>query len=258
MLLRELKIVAAALLYFTRLPIPFKILYNKEHQNLILTWLPLVGIVIGSLGALLFYCAFSLFPQNIAIVLAIACMVLLTGAFHEDGFADVCDAFGGGYTREQRLIIMKDSRVGSYAAIGLILLFAGKLSILTELNPRFIGVVLIASQTISRWPLLLVTRIWKYARSESNSKSIDASKPISVFRILLAFLNTVIPFFFFQSCMIFLAFPILIAFTLVAGLWFNKRIGGYTGDCLGAIQQINEFVFLLFCLGLFHSGNLNI
>ncbi len=254
MIKRELQILGASILYFSRLPFPFKVPYNKAYQQLVLTWFPLVGAFVGILGSLIFYGANWFLPQMVSIVLSLSAMVLVTGAFHEDGFADVCDAFGGGYNKEQILVIMKDSRVGAYAAIGLILLFALKITSLTAINPGSVILVIIASQVMSRWPLLLITKRWDYARKSNDSKSIDTSKPLSVFRIILAFILSIIPLFFFHSWIVFITVPLLVLVSWIFGAWFNKKIGGYTGDCLGAVQQVNELVFYIFYLGLQHSG----
>lgn len=250
MIKRELQILGASILYFSRLSLPFNIPYNKDYQHLVLTWFPLVGAVVGGIGALVFFCFHLVLPQTISIVLSLSSMVLATGAFHEDGFADVCDAFGGGYNKEQVLTIMKDSRVGAYAAIGLILLFASKISTLKEINSAAVILVIITSQIISRWPLLLITKRWDYARKSKDSKSIDTSKPLSVFRIIFAFMLSIAPLFLFHSWIVFLVVPLLIMISWLFGAWFNKKIGGYTGDCLGTVQQVNELVFYIFCLGL--------
>jgi adenosylcobinamide-GDP ribazoletransferase len=254
MIKKELHILGASIVYFSRLPLPFKVPYNRDHQQKVLTWLPVIGLIVGGIGALVFYVFYLFLPSIVSVLLSVSAMILTTGAFHEDGFADVCDAFGGGYTKEQRLSIMKDSRIGAYAAIGLILLFALKISALSGINPETLFLVLIASQTMSRWPLILITKRWKYARETNDSKSVDTSKQLNVFRIVFAFLLSVIPLFFFHSYFIWLSVPLLIIVSLLFGIWFNKKIDGYTGDCLGAVQQVNELVFYLFCLGMQTNG----
>lgn len=254
MIKKELQILGASILYFSRLPLPFKVSYNKDYQQKVLTWLPLVGLIVGGIGALVFYLCFLILPQMVSVLLSISAMVLVTGSFHEDGFADVCDAFGGGYTKAQRLTIMKDSRVGAYAAIGLILLFALKISILIEIKPEAIVLILIASQALSRWPLLLITKAWKYARENNDSKSVDTCKQLNTFRIVFALLISIAPMFFFHSWLIFLSVPLLVIVSFLFGVWFNYKIDGYTGDCLGAVQQVNELVFCLFCLSLHNNG----
>lgn len=250
MIKKELKILGSSILYFSRLTFPFKVKYNKDYQQKVLTWLPLIGLMVGGIGALVYYICFLFLPPTLSLVLSITSMVLTTGAFHEDGFADVCDAFGGGYTKEQRLKIMKDSRIGAYAAIGLILLFALKILTLAEIHSDVVILVIIASQALSRWPLLLITKSWKYARETDDSKSVDTSKQLNFFRIVIAFFIAAAPLFLFHFWIIFLSIPLLIFVSLLFGVYFNRKINGYTGDCLGAVQQVNELVFYIFYLVL--------
>ena len=254
MIKKEIQILGASILYFSRLPLPFKVPFNKNNQQKVLTWLPFVGLLAGGIGALAFYVFFLLLPQTVSVMLAFSAMILVTGAFHEDGFADVCDAFGGGYSKEQRLLIMKDSRIGAYAAIGLILLFALKVSALSGMNSHVMVLILIASQALSRWPVLLITKFWKYARKTNDSKSADTSKPISILRIIIALLISCVPLCFFETWYVFFSIPLLIIVSIFFGFWFSNKINGYTGDCLGAAQQINEVVFYIFCLGLQTNG----
>ncbi|MFV0554461.1 MAG: adenosylcobinamide-GDP ribazoletransferase [Mangrovibacterium sp.] len=243
---RELNIIGSAFLYFSRLPMPFKVEYKKENQAFILTWFPLVGIVVGAIGGLAYF-AFSFFlPHLPSIILALGAMILATGAFHEDGWADVCDAFGGGYSTEQKLTIMKDSRVGAYAAIGIFFLLALKISLLYSIKAVEIPLVLIVAHALSRFPLLLLSKFWHNARSE-NSKSKDSSAPLSWGRISLAFMLAILPLLFFEP-IVFAVIPLVIISSLLAGRYFNKHLGGYTGDCLGMAQQVNELlIFAFFC-----------
>ncbi len=247
MLKRELNILFSAILYFTRLRLPFKIDYKKENQQLILTWFPLVGILVGSIGALVYFLTAIILPHLAAIVLSLGAMVLATGAFHEDGWGDVCDAFGGGYGKDQILIIMKDSRVGAYAAIGLIFLFAIKIVALNSIPGTKIPLVFITAHALSRWPVLLITKFWTNARPTGASKSRDSSSPLSWKRIFVAFIVSLLPLLLFPY-IAFAIVPAIIVATLLSGLYFYRHIGGYTGDCLGTAQQINEvLIFLFFC-----------
>lgn len=247
MLKRELNIILSAFLFFTRVPLPFPVSFKKDNQQLILTWFPLIGIFVGGMGALCYYLSAFIFPQFVAIVLSLGTMILTTGALHEDGWGDVCDAFGGGYGKEQILNIMKDSRVGAYAAIGLIFLFAIKIAALSNVPGSKIPMLFIASHALSRWPVLLITKFWENARQTGDSKSRDSSSPLSWLRILLALIIALLPLLLFPV-IAFAILPVIMVATLFAGSYFQKHIGGYTGDCLGVAQQINEvLIFLFFC-----------
>jgi adenosylcobinamide-GDP ribazoletransferase len=243
----ELNIILSAFLFFTRVRLPFHVDYKKENQQLILTWFPLIGIFVGGVGALCYYLSAFIFPQLVSIILSLGAMVLTTGALHEDGWGDVCDAFGGGYSKEQILIIMKDSRVGAYAAIGLIFLFALKIAALNGVAGIKIPALFISAHALSRWPVLLLTKFRKNARTDGASKSRSSSSPLSWPRILVALVIAVLPLLLFPL-IAFTIVPVVIVSTLLAGQYFAKHIGGYTGDCLGAAQQINEvLIFLFFC-----------
>lgn len=248
MINREFNILFSAVLYFTRLPLPFKVPYRKDYQQLVLTWFPLIGIVVGGIGAGVFYGSSLLFPQSVSVILTLAAMILTTGAFHEDGFADVCDAFGGGYTKDQRLKIMKDSRVGAYALFGVVLLMALKIGLLTEINAWRVPLLLIAAASLSRWSTLIISMIWPYARPTGESKSRESTSRLSMVRFVTAFVIGVAPLFLFQEWTIFWSLPLVIVSSLLAGQWFNQRLGGYAGDSLGAVQQINEVLIMMVAL----------
>ena len=115
----QLRLVLTAIQYFTRLPVPRWVGYSDRQLNDASRYFPLVGILVGLFTGAVFLLAMRVFPQPIAVLLSMLAGVLLTGGFHEDGLADVCDGFGGGRDRPQILAIMKDSRVGSYGVLGL-------------------------------------------------------------------------------------------------------------------------------------------
>ena len=119
---RERDLLLVALMFFTRIPMPRWVPFDEARLNGASRYFPLVGLLVGAVAALVYGVAVNLWSPALALVLATAATVLLTGAFHEDGFADVCDGFGGGWDREQVLSIMKDSRIGTYGTVGLGLL----------------------------------------------------------------------------------------------------------------------------------------
>ena len=124
-----------ALGYFTRLPVPAWVAWSPERLARAAAWLPLVGWVVGIAGATTLYAFALVLPASLAVILSMALTVRLTGALHEDGFADACDGLGGGWDKAQILAIMKDSRMGSYGAIGIVLMLLAKAAALIELPP---------------------------------------------------------------------------------------------------------------------------
>ena len=138
---KELHIFFTTLMFYTRIPCPKNIDHNPEYLNKATRYFPIVGWIVGGISFAVYYLSSIVFSQEIAIILSMIGGILTTGAFHEDGFADVCDGFGGGWTKEKILMIMKDSAIGAYGAIGLVLLFLLKFQSLNQLiveQPRLI------------------------------------------------------------------------------------------------------------------------
>ena len=122
MIKEEIKIFFTSLMFYTRLPCPSYIDHSENYLNKATRYFPLIGIIVGTISFILFWIFNQIFNVEISIIIAIATGILITGAFHEDGFADTFDGFGGGWTKEKILEIMKDSRIGAYGAISLIVL----------------------------------------------------------------------------------------------------------------------------------------
>jgi adenosylcobinamide-GDP ribazoletransferase len=230
-----------ALTFYTRLPGPQSQDYTKLPEATV--YLPLVGWLIGSITALSFYLANLLWPQVIAAIMALIVGVFLTGAFHEDGFADVCDGFGGGWGKQRIMEIMKDSFIGVYGVTGLILLFSLKISLLSTLSPIIVPLVLLCGHSISRLSPLLMMQRYNYAR-KNDSKAAGAVYKPSLRQLLVATLVAVMPLFFLPWLCLLAIIPLLVVNGYL-GHYFYRYIGGYTGDCLGASQQISETVFYL-------------
>src|SRR5690554_3714540 len=119
---RQVELFFTALGFFTRIPVPAGIPWSPERLNHAARYFPLVGVVVGGVGAASFVAFNWLLPVSLAVILSMAVTIRLTGAFHEDGWADACDGLGGGWDKLQVLAIMKDSRNGSYATVGLVLM----------------------------------------------------------------------------------------------------------------------------------------
>jgi adenosylcobinamide-GDP ribazoletransferase len=136
----HLRLLLLAVQFYTRLPVPAWVGYSDELLNKATVYFPLVGWLVGSVAAGAFMGANFLFRNTeLALLLSMVASILLTGAFHEDGFADVCDGFGGGWTPDKILAIMKDSRLGTYGVTGLGLLLAGKFLALRGLPPAAVA-----------------------------------------------------------------------------------------------------------------------
>jgi adenosylcobinamide-GDP ribazoletransferase len=142
-----------ALGYFTRLPVPARVAWSPQRLARAAAYLPLVGWVVGLAGAAALYALAQVLPASLAVILSMALTIRLTGALHEDGFADACDGLGGGWDKAQILAIMKDSRIGSYGTIGMVLMLLAKAAALVELaaiGPATAAVALLVAHPLSR------------------------------------------------------------------------------------------------------------
>ncbi|WP_271274082.1 adenosylcobinamide-GDP ribazoletransferase [Aliamphritea hakodatensis] len=242
-----------ALVFFTRLPAPAGVEYSQKNNQLANRYLPVIGLLVGSGCALSFAITGYLFGTAIATLFAIATGILLTGALHEDGLADCADGFGGGWEKSQVLAIMKDSQLGSYGCIALLLALGLKFLTLTTLTD--IALVMILAHTLSRFSPLLLIYMDQYVRADNSSKARTMGRGISIgglsFAALPVILILIITAVFsdtYSTTGIWLASLPAIITALACRRYFLKRIGGYTGDCLGACQQLSELsIYLYFC-----------
>ncbi|MFS4470745.1 adenosylcobinamide-GDP ribazoletransferase [Chryseobacterium sp. T20] len=245
----ELIYFAMALMFFTRIPVPFTIPYSSEIMNKSQKYFAWVGLIVGFINALILYLSTLLFNLEIGIVLMMISNVLLTGAFHEDGFTDMCDSFGGGYGKEKILTIMKDSRVGAYGTIGIILLFALKFYSIQALgmsNPVGVLLIVILGHTASRFIAGTMIYTHQYVTDIDVSKSKPlANKPLDKMALLVGFVSVLIAFVLVQDWHLIFAFALAYVGKMYMGWYFKKHIGGYTGDCLGSVQQVCEVLFYL-------------
>lgn len=230
-----------AVSFYTRLPCPKNLDYSQLPKAVI--YLPLTGYLVGGASAITFYFVQFFWSQPVSILLAVMAGILATGAFHEDGFADVCDGFGGGYEKTQILQIMKDSAIGVYGALGLGFLFALKISALSSMPLEKLPIIFILAHSVSRLMPLFLMRFYDYARLENSKAQIAVYQPT---RSELFFASTIatLPLFFLPAILWFSLLPLCLI-TLFLGRYFQQKIDGYTGDCLGAAQQINETIFYL-------------
>ena len=237
-----IKHLQLAISFYTRVPIATNTLdYSQLPQAAI--YLPLVGWLVGSGAALVFYVAALLWSPVTAVIIALIIGILLTGGLHEDGFADVCDGFGGGYDKARILAIMKDSHVGVYAVLGLLLLLALKISVLSNMPVTAVPWVLLAGHSVSRFAPLLLMHRYDYARAE-DSKASGAVYTPRMKELLVAAGCACLPLLLLPSLYWLAIIPVLIV-NAGLGHYFYRHIGGYTGDCLGASQQIAEIIFYL-------------
>ena len=121
MIKKEIELFLLALSFFTRIPVSKKLDYTEEKLSKSTKYFSLIGLIVGAFSMGIYWSSSFVFSKEISILLSMVASVLMTGAFHEDGLADVCDGFGGGWSRERILSIMKDSRIGTFGFVGLLL-----------------------------------------------------------------------------------------------------------------------------------------
>ncbi|MEM7768808.1 MAG: adenosylcobinamide-GDP ribazoletransferase [Pseudomonadota bacterium] len=231
-----------AVQFLTRLPVGFDGLYAPERMAASVRYYPLVGVIIGSVSAAVFFAAQMVFPVLIAVLMATGAGLLLTGAFHEDGLADTFDGIGGGLTRKQALDIMRDSRLGTYGTLALVLALALKVGALTFLSASVIPLALIAAHGLSRLSSVLVIATSAYVRDEGTGKPVAGGISMTGLLVALATGVAVLALWSVWHSPMALVWAVGGLFTghLLMRLFFEPKLGGYTGDTLGAVQQASE------------------
>ncbi len=243
-----------ALGFFTRIPVPNFANFQESDLNHSAKYFPLIGIIVGSVGAGSYAICAQFLPQNVAVLISMVVAIYLTGAFHEDGLADSADGMGGGWRREQILTIMQDSRLGTYGAVALFLMLFAKFQLLSSLNSYFVSFALIAGHALSRLSAVYIMASLRYTKPEGKAKPLATQ--VSLLDISVATVFGLLPFFAMiglllinnHSPSIVIKFVLMVLIpVLISWFWWrhkiNKCLGGYTGDTLGAMQQIAELAF---------------
>lgn len=231
--------VLAAFMFFTRLPFwKLKTVPQECFKHVVAYW-SLSGWLTGGLMALACWGLLFLFPAPVAVIGALIVRLLVTGALHEDGLADFFDGFGGGYDRESTLRIMKDSFIGSYGVIGLIMYYLLGVSLLLALPVQMLPVVLGCADPFAKYVGSHILRELPYARKESESKAKVVYDRFTWKEMLMSALGGLLPLVFLPlSYWWILIGPVIVFFLLI--YLFRSRLGGYTGDCCGALFLLAE------------------
>lgn len=250
-----------ALQFFTRIPVTGKLAdwvgYSPELLRASAAHFPGIGYVVGICTAICFWLTLQLLPAHsasilIAAVLSTVMSAMLTGAFHEDGLADLADGLGGHVSREKSLEIMKDSRIGSYGAVALILALSMKLALLNLLGQLSLNSTLMAiflAHVVSRCMPLFIIQSLAHVGDTPQSKSKPLADSISISALCIALIWCLSAFVLILC--LYPAWRWLGGFvaSLLALAWMmnflKRRLGGFTGDALGATQQLSEIAFYL-------------
>lgn len=247
--LHQCRLFFIALQFFTRVPIPAWVGFEAAWLQHASRYFPLVGVLVGVVAAGVYAAAAWLWPAPVAVLLSTAAGIWLTGAFHEDGFADTCDGFGGGSTPERVMTIMKDSRIGAYGAIGIGLLLALKCVTLALLPPMTVIGALLLAHPLSRLAASALIYWLEYARAEGKAKPLAQHMSGAEFAIAAGCAALAAIAVGVSGVIGWTTIAATIVAAAIAAAWlasiFVRRIGGYTGDCLGAVQQLAEVAIYL-------------
>ncbi|MEI7612982.1 MAG: adenosylcobinamide-GDP ribazoletransferase [Betaproteobacteria bacterium] len=237
----ELETFVGAIRFFTRLSVPGPFGQSSLSLEKAIRYYPAAGLIIGAIAALAFSLCSLFWPKTLAVLAAITAAIYVTGAIHEDGWSDMVDGFGGGWSKERILEIMRDSCVGSFGATALVVMLLTRFFALIEINAALIPLALIAGHSLSRLCATFVLAALDYARDDGKAKAF--SNRLGIGELVFATLTAALPLFFFSPQQLIAGLVLAAVSTLWLARMFKRQIGGYTGDCIGAVQQLSEIAF---------------
>ncbi|HET8870107.1 MAG TPA: adenosylcobinamide-GDP ribazoletransferase [Aquabacterium sp.] len=282
--LYELRLFFTALQFFTRVPVPAWVGFEPDWLHHCVRYFPIVGALVGLWGACVLACSSLFWPPAVAVLLSMAATVWMTGGFHEDGWADTCDGLGGTVSKARALEIMKDSRLGSYGGLGLILILMLKAIVLTmilapvlsemsesetsRVHQVLLGwtaMAVVWAHSVSRLAPVVLTAVLPYGGDSEHAKAKPLAMRVGAVQLLVAILLTVAVASLLLALLTWAGWPVptlwrcLVWSSVGAALttafcfrWFASRLGGFTGDTLGASQQMAEVAALLGWLAVVH------
>jgi adenosylcobinamide-GDP ribazoletransferase len=249
---QEIRLFFIALQFLTRVPVPAWVGWQPQWMNDSARHFPAVGLLVGGAAAGVLWAATLVWPLALAVLLSMAATVWLTGAFHEDGLADTCDGLGGAVDRERALAIMKDSRLGTYGAVALLLVLGLKAAALHGLATQDLLAALALlplAHAWSRGASVVLLRGLPYGGDAEHAKAKPMAQQVDGLSFGIALMWLVIAgvgaAVFLPTTALCLAALAVAAVTAWMARWLRQRLGGYTGDALGATQQFTELAIYL-------------
>lgn len=241
---RQLRLFFCALQFLTRLPAPSFADFQPDWITRAARYFPLVGILVGAIGAGVLLLAGHVWSGPLPALLAVAAGVLVTGGFHEDGLADTADGLGGGQTPARRLEIMKDSRIGTYGVLALGLVLALKVAALATLPLATAALALVAAHGAGRVAAVAVMVLGRHVSDRDDAKYKPAPDGVRPFELLVAAGLGVWPLALLGWAGLAGAAAGAVLAAALA-LTARRLIGGHTGDVLGGVEQACELGVLL-------------
>lgn len=243
---REWQALWLAIGFLTRIPMMVRIDYSPRLMNQCSVYFPLVGLLLGAIYAVLYVALVQIWGPLVCLVVVTGFHLWITGAFHEDGLADSVDALGGGYSVEARLRIMKDSRIGTYGTVALVVALGLKVALLADVQPVWLAFLL--APMVARMAPLLIMGHLPYVADPDKSRSKPVAEDFSRTRLAIAAGFTALALLFltgFQPGVWLWSLVATLGVATVWGLYIRQQLGGYTGDTLGASVVFAELVLLL-------------
>lgn len=250
----ELRLILIAVQFLTRLPVPRSLGYEPALLNRAVRHFPLVGLLVGAASAAVGSMALVLWPPAVAATLTVATALWLTAAFHEDGLADTFDALLGSATRQQALVIMKDPHIGAWGAAALALVLIARILLLAELMARdavLATAAWMAAHGAGRAVAVAVMAVLPYAGDPAHAKARPLAMSVRPADAAWAAFTGALAI---AAAALFTPAPVAYGAAAAGGVavlallvcrWLRQRLGGYTGDALGAVEQLGEVSVLL-------------
>jgi adenosylcobinamide-GDP ribazoletransferase len=241
----------AAWQFLTSLPVRRG--FTPEQLGRATAWFPLVGLLLGVMLAVFYWLLDFILPPEVSTALVIIALVALTGALHLDGLADTCDGLAGYRTREERLAVMRDSRTGAFGVVGIVLILLAEYVCLNSIPSEFTIQALVFMPVVSRWAMVYAVFAFPYARPEGLGtayKNATRWPQFTLATVITIFIAVLMyPIF---SIMALLLIPSIWIITTVVAFYLKHKLGGLTGDCYGAINEVAEVAALLLTVAIYN------
>jgi adenosylcobinamide-GDP ribazoletransferase len=231
--------------FLTRLPIS-RIAYQTDSLSRSTKFFPVVGLVIGLGASVLQHILGPHLNRALVALLVLTFLVLITGGLHEDAFADAADAFGGGWNREQVLTILRDSRIGSFGALALVLSVLARFLLLSILPMHRFTALVVSAHVLCRWTTLPLSYFLPPGRESDDGQGARIARKISPASLLIGSLLSFAVVLYLMRREFWIPVLVALGITGLSGLYYFRRIGGVTGDCFGATNQLTE-IAVYFC-----------
>ena len=239
-----------AFAFLTRIPVGARVEDGSDIGRAV-PWFPLVGAFVGLVTALTYMAGSALWPNSVAAVIAVGVATWLTGAFHEDGLADTADAFGGSFTRERALEIFKDPRHGSFGVLALVLSVALRIALIAALDPAEAMFILPVTHAVSRGGAL---QLFAFLRPAAPGLGASYAETVARGHLLGAAVVACVIAAIGAGLLFWVPVVASLPAVVLAGWLSARKIGGLTGDVLGAAQQGAELSVLLVAVALERTG----